>query len=175
MAFVYRYIAGDNPVYIGRTSDIHARVAAHRCDEWFDSDLGVEYIDNLSDADADMIETYLISSLHPKYNRAKYWAKPKLQIDMSNYHWKPYIKHLTAGLLRPRKEDAWKCQLCGKMALARNTFNITLEIRGPRYISHIGKRICKKCLYESKEYNLTESHFEAFRKAVENDPAVIYI
>ena len=175
MAFVYRYIAGDKPVYIGRASDLHARISAHRCDEWFSPQLGIEYIEVPSDSDADIIETYLISELQPKYNRAKRWKKPALQIDLSTYHWTPYIKPMPTGFLKPKQEDTWICQTCGRRCLERNTYYVSTEIRGSRLYSHEDRRICKDCLLQSDEYAAMEARSETARRRFENDPNVIWI
>ena len=75
MSFVYRYKnAADEVLYIGKTKDLIARHSAHKSDPWFTSELKLDYIDDLTPAEADILETYLISIEEPKHNKAKRWG-----------------------------------------------------------------------------------------------------
>lgn len=75
MAYVYRYKnrAGE-AVYIGKTKDLVSRHYAHTRDPWFNDDLILEYIEGVTPADADILETYFISKDQPKNNKAKQWG-----------------------------------------------------------------------------------------------------
>lgn len=88
MSFVYRYVDDSGAVrYIGRVfgsplSRLGTRIDQHKHDEGFDPSWRVEYIDNLSNADADILETWLIAKLHqaPLLNSAKRWGPTAITI-----------------------------------------------------------------------------------------------
>lgn len=88
MAYVYRYKnrAGE-AVYIGKTKDLVSRHYAHTREPWYDKDLILEWVEGLSPAEADILETHFISVDNPKYNKAKRWGKSTLTIS-GNFEWK---------------------------------------------------------------------------------------
>ena len=90
MACVYRYVAQNGDVlYVGKTKKLDDRITAHRYEPWYSNELIIEYIDSLSQSDADILETYYISTLRPKHNIAKRW-EPSTLSDLARHDWKLY-------------------------------------------------------------------------------------
>ena len=88
MSFVYRYVDEDGAVrYVGKVSGVTAmrlkrRIGEHANDEAFDPCWRVEYIGDLTDADADILETWLIARYpqEPLINRAKRWGASEISL-----------------------------------------------------------------------------------------------
>lgn len=95
ICFVYRYLKKDRVVYVGITNNLRARRSQHFADIDKDRDLKLEFVAVPSRADADIMETYLISVWSPEFNTAKTdWGKSELVgCDLSSLEWMPYGKY----------------------------------------------------------------------------------
>ena len=123
MAFVYRYIDSRGTVrYIGRvfgpsSSRLQDRFCEHKDEIGFDPDWRVEYIDGLTDADADILETYFIAATPQSAlkNGAKRWGPTAIKLG-NLPKWKRYEGkaaaaielQLTAGVQMPQPIPASK-------------------------------------------------------------------
>ena len=132
MAFVYRYRLpkSGRVVYIGKTNGAHiaalgARITAHAHEEKFmrrEPVRGfiVEYIDRLSPAEADIVETALIATLDPELNSAKKnWGHADI-VRLDDLRWKPWPPNADRHEAPPDSEDLppcpgpYVCSRCGK-------------------------------------------------------------
>lgn len=102
MACVYRYQFDGHTVYVGKSRSMSSRVRAHEYDNLrIVSDLcSIEYIDGLSDADADILETYYIGILSPPLNKSKQWGKPRITLPAQT--WKTYRPSKSQAALKYR-------------------------------------------------------------------------
>lgn len=90
MAFVYKYVDHEGtPVYIGIVkgdfyTNLDSRIGQHFSqDSWRDEqpNCKIFYIEGLTGADADAIETILCAKYHPKHNGAKMnWGPTELGV-----------------------------------------------------------------------------------------------
>ena len=129
MAFVYRYMIPDDgaTVYVGKTGGddlraLAARISSHHYEKKFidarpPGGYVVEYIDHLTKADADIIETALIGAWNPVLNSSKKgWACSEY-IAPAAFRWKRWDQ---AELFARGKFDApdkpylYCCDRCGK-------------------------------------------------------------
>lgn len=168
MAFVYRYKTDSGEIiYIGKTNKLNERVNAHRQDPWWNDALVVEYIDNLTPADADMLETYYISKCNPKYNVRKQWGASKIDIDTNEYNWIPISR---APIVRRHIEDYALtvrpiCARCGKTIDFGDETSVQFSALGPPCHIEIRGYVCKQCISETlyadleQLSNLTEDFF----------------
>lgn len=104
MAFVYRYLNPDSDevVYIGKTSgdsieSLRSRIAAHAAEDKFKkgapcSGWRIEYVDGLTPADADILETALINSCKPSvlFNKSKTGWGNSSMVNLSNLEWRQW-------------------------------------------------------------------------------------
>lgn len=134
MAYVYRYMRpkSETVVYIGKTSgdtidSLVSRIRAHASEDSFKREAPrtgfiIQYIEGLTAADADILETALINQCPypPKLNKAKTsWGKSGF-VDLSGLEWKTYYPasfEKRAPLYKfysPRPDDLYTCHRCGR-------------------------------------------------------------
>ena len=138
MAFVYRYLLpkSETVVYIGKTSGddpaaLKARISAHANEDGFKkhkpkTGYVVQYIDGLSAADADILETALINENDrpPQLNRGKTnWGRSGL-VRLDGLEWKtwsaPQIYRkmrspLEKWAMPGHPEALYACDCCGRL------------------------------------------------------------
>lgn len=134
MAFVYRYLhpRSEAVFYIGKTggdeiSSLAARISAHANEDKFKKSKPrggyiIEYVEGLSAADADILETALINAtdLTPRLNSSKTgWEKPGL-VRLDDLTWKPWspdLKSKKKPFLEWNAPDhcdaVYSCECCG--------------------------------------------------------------
>lgn len=156
MAFVYKYVDHEGtPVYIGIVkgdfyTNLDSRIGQHFSqDSWRDEqpNCKIFYIEGLTGADADAIETILCAKYHPKHNGAKMnWGPTELGVLEDFFTWHEYTK-----LSRPKPftlevvPQRWqkRCSYCG---IARDPlyFCDILYLGDNRKI-HTRNLVCDKC------------------------------
>ena len=120
MSFVYRYVDEDGAIrYIGKVSGVAAmrlkrRIGEHANDEAFDPCWRVEYIGDLTDADADILETWLIARCpqEPLINRAKRWGASEISLASIP----PFVPYdpVTIATIKgsfPTKQEPLTCEI----------------------------------------------------------------
>ena len=80
MWFVYKYIKGEEIVYVGHTTDMKQRQKTHKIDEYKDFELW--YVELPTESDMMYYEEYLIRTYRPIYNK-QYMGKPKTLFSMT--------------------------------------------------------------------------------------------
>lgn len=158
MACVYRYRACDQIVYIGRTVSLEKRNRAHNGDPWWKDyhELILETIDGLSDAEADMLETYFIARHHPKENAAKTsWGNVKPIEVFDSLPWQRYVPpDPQSTATRYSCEMTFQCSCCGRIKpwrqmfyidLGFNSDNKFLELPHLNFHYGIGRYVCLDC------------------------------
>ena len=120
MSFVYRYVDEAGTVrYVGKVSGVTAmrlkrRIGEHANEEGFDPSWRVEYIGDLTDADADILETWLISKYpqEPLINRAKRWGASEISLA-SIPPFVPYDAETIATIKGsfPTKQEPLTCEM----------------------------------------------------------------
>lgn len=146
MAYVYRYLRpkSEAVVYIGKTSgdtidSLVSRIRAHASEDSFKretpkSGFIIQYIEGLTAADADILETALINQdiYPPKLNKAKTsWGESGF-VDLSGLEWKTYSpasferRSPLHKCYAPRPDSLYKCSCCGRMQRIG-------KYNGPRY------------------------------------------
>ena len=158
MACVYRYRACDQIVYIGRAQSLEKRNQQHKYDPWWKDyqELILETIDGLSDAEADMLETYFIARHHPKENVAKTsWGTAKPIENYDSLTWQRYVppdpKPTATRYCCEMKDE---CGCCGCIKPTRQMIYIDLAFKGENpfpELHHLnfhyglGYRVCLDC------------------------------
>jgi len=173
VAYVYRYLhpRSEAIFYIGKTSgddisSLAARISAHANEEKFKKNMprggyAIEYIDGLSAADADILETALINSdmSMPLLNSQKSgWGKSALvRIDGLTWKsWTPELKPRKKSFLEwnvPDSDDAfYTCDCCGKderIGRSGSPRHILLKIHSARGSCLSTIWLCDECSNES--------------------------
>lgn len=151
MAYVYRYLLpkSETVVYIGKTSGddpaaLKARISAHANEDKFKANepktgYVVQYIDGLSAADADILETALINQGDnpPLLNRDKTnWGRSGL-VRLDGLEWKTWSAPLIYRKMRSplekwampgHPEALYTCNRCGRLQKHGN-------YNSPRYVN----------------------------------------
>ena len=171
MAYVYRYLLPESEtvVYIGKTSGddpaaLKARISAHANEDKFKahepkSGYVVQYIDGLSAADADVLETALINhdDKPPLLNIGKTnWGRSGL-VRLDSLEWKTWAEHrlyrkkrspLEKWAMPGHPEALYTCGRCGRLQKHGNYNSpryVNLEVRAASgYYDHFFW-LCDEC------------------------------
>lgn len=176
MAFVYRYShpRSEAVVYIGKTSgdgidSLAGRISAHKKEAKFiigapRGGWKIEYVEGLTPADADILETALIAECPyvPRLNKGKTnWGKSTF-IDVSNLSWNPWPP---ASSYAPKPViDRWyggspdavyTCECCGisqQIGESLMPGHIHVTIKNQRHLFTGGIWLCDDCAVILGEY-----------------------
>ena len=159
MAFVYRYLSRQgNTQYIGKVSgdsmdNLTSRIRQHKQDfGGREESWTIEYIDGLSAADADALETILIAQLKPVLNKSKtQWGNCHYFSEVSP-QWKLYDPSPKFGRSElnnkhKRGDDdihKFECDCCHTVKTERATW-IFVDIKGPGHWYGTGATVCRSC------------------------------
>ena len=161
MGCVYRYMDTDDIVqYVGLTmGPLENRIYQHRVDfKGEDQYWVVDYIDGLSRSDADILETFLIATLKPKWNKAKVWGDVNLNISFENLEWKHYCPPVkTIDVRSNSSSDLCRCDRCGEIVPDNSTALIEFSARAPRWVTITNGRLCEDCFAVVKDEEIDYS------------------
>lgn len=171
MAYVYRYLLpkSETVVYVGKTNGddsvaLTARIRAHANEDGFKQHAPktgyvVQYIDGLSAADADILETALINQgdKPPLLNRGKTnWGRSGL-VRLDGLEWKTWSAPLIYRKMRSplekwampgHPEALYACDCCGRLQKHGNYNSpryVNIEVRAAHGYSAAFNWLCDEC------------------------------
>lgn len=174
MAYVYRYLEANSDycVYIGKAAgnsfdSLESRLRAHNASDKFKRfgpKYRIEYIEGLTPAEADILETAFIAEneVIPKLNNAKTdWGRCGI-IDLSKFVWKSYPPDVLDKEKAPTKFDGlakytahsfYCCHCCGTQQKThvvkgrrRVPAGVSVQINFPENTWLAGIWLCDNCI-----------------------------
>lgn len=156
MAFVYKYVdSADRAIYVGKVNgpamdNLYSRHLAHMRDNWYKPNSPkCFYCFVPSPADADVLETILISVLCPPENISKTtWGESSFASVVDSLDWTelpddPQISTIVKTDCPEFAEN--RCRVCGKQLMSNHATRASLDFYSQKFWLRFGGNLCKPC------------------------------